>query len=94
MPDDGVRVRARYCLSAEPEGVAREGHMIGAALVIVLAGLLLPISLLLLAVVFDLLVLLWAAIEVMRQDVWPGVKRFAVAHHMALHWPRLRLRHH
>ena len=67
--------------------------MVGALVVVVLAGLLMPISLLLLAVVFDLMVLAWAAVEVTRRDVLPPVSRWVVAHRRAFYAPHLGLRH-
>ena len=66
----------------------------GVLLVIVLGGLLLPISLLLAALVFDAAVVAWAAIEVTRRDVWPRLNRWAVSHHLGVHLPHLGLRHH
>jgi hypothetical protein len=68
--------------------------MAGALVVIVLAGLLLPISMLLTAVVIDLLVVAWAVEEVTRRDVWPRLKTFADAHHLGFHLPHAGARHH
>jgi hypothetical protein len=45
--------------------------MLGAALVLVLAGLVFPITMLLAAVVFDVLVLAWFLFYKWRHDVWP-----------------------
>ena len=51
------------------------GDMLGAAVVVVLAGLLLPVLMLLGAIVFDLFVLLWVLIESVHERIWPGVVR-------------------
>ncbi|MEK7401875.1 MAG: hypothetical protein AABZ80_05875 [Gemmatimonadota bacterium] len=61
---------------------------------IVLAGLLLPISMLVAAVLIDLLVVAWAVEEVTRRDVWPRLTGFVKAHHWAFHLPHLGVRHH
>lgn len=45
--------------------------MLGAALVLVLAGLVLPITMLLAAVVFDLFVVAWFVFQTWRREVWP-----------------------
>jgi hypothetical protein len=49
--------------------------MLGAAVVVVLAGLLLPVLMLLAAVLFDVFVLLWVLLESVHERVWPGVMR-------------------
>mgnify|MGYP001608999173 CR=1 FL=1 len=59
--------------------------MIGAAIVLVLCGLVFPITLLLLAVVFDVFVLIWAVFREWHDDVSPRIGR-VFAH---LHVPHL-----
>ena len=49
--------------------------MIGAALVLFLCGLMLPITLLLLALLFDVLVVMWAAFRLVHDDVGPRLMR-------------------
>jgi len=49
------------------------GEMLGATVVIVLAGLLLPVLMLLGAILFDLIVLLWVLVESIHERWWPGV---------------------
>lgn len=51
------------------------GETLGALVVVVLAGLLLPVLMLLAAVLFDLFVLLWVLLASAHERVWPGVVR-------------------
>ena len=51
------------------------GDMLGAAVVVVLAGLLLPVLMLLAAIVFDVLVLLWVLFQSVHERWWPGAVR-------------------
>lgn len=67
--------------------------MVGALLVIVLCGLLLPITLLVSAFLFDLLVLAWFTVVTARRDVWPRMTGWLTTHRSGLHMPHLDLRH-
>ena len=64
------------------------GEAAGAILVLLLVGLVLPIGLLLTAVVFDAMVLLWAAFHAWHDRVWPAMAR---AWRRFVHVPRWRL---
>ena len=57
----------------------------GAIVVLVLAGLLVPISMLLLAVVFDAFVVAWALFRVIHDDWSPRIR--SAFHHV--HFPHL-----
>lgn len=64
------------------------GEAAGVMLVLVLAGLVFPIGLLLTAVVFDAIVVLWAAFQAWHDHLWPAMAR---AWHRTVHLPRWRL---
>ena len=67
--------------------------MYGAAIVLVLAGLVLPITLVLAALVWDALVLAWFLWVLWYGDVWPGLRKWSLSHGPRLHMPHVRLSH-
>lgn len=57
----------------------------GTPIVLALVGLVLPITLILLAVVFDLAVLLWAAYRLWHDRLGPRIVHALHAHHWMPH---------
>jgi len=68
--------------------------MAGAALVLVLAGLLVPITLLFAALAFDAIIVAWMLVATWHDDVWPRVKVWNGQWYETLVRHRPHLRHH
>lgn len=68
--------------------------MEGASVVILLVGMVLPISLLLLALVADVIAVLWALYTLWREDwsdeLWQGMKRLSHLPHWNVRWHPVR----
>lgn len=66
--------------------------MAGAALVLLLAGLIFPILLLLAALVIDGIVVTWALYHLLHDEWWPRIVR-QLRHGVAHGWDRLHHAH-
>jgi len=66
----------------------REVKVGGTPIVLALVGLVFPIALILLAVLFDLVVLLWAAYRLTHDRVMPAVLHTLHSHHWMPHLSR------
>lgn len=64
------------------------GEAAGVMLVLVLAGLVVPIGLLFTALAFDAIVVLWAAFQAWHDRVWPAMAR---VWQRSVHMPHWRL---
>lgn len=68
--------------------------MEGASVVILLVGMVFPITLLLLALVADVIAVLWALYIMWREDwsegLWQVLKRFGHVPHWQWHWHTVR----